>query len=165
MWPGLRITDLGREKTMKRTMCVRLCVMILAGGCTTAVSTSQGRPEARISGQSGEIAARWLLNLKTTQGWTLVNDSARRLVFEQAANDLGSALLYGSRYDSTPVKRAIYTIIESEMDTRVLLEVQIITNPGSAFERITRPTRYHQQWYDEMKDMELSLATGKDGGH
>lgn len=59
------------------------------------------------------------------------------LVFEKPIDNVFAAALLGSRYDRTPAARVTYTIIETESSTRIVASLAAITNPGSAFERVT----------------------------
>lgn len=45
--------------------------------------------------------------------------------------------LFGSKYDATPNPRVTYTLMQDQGATRVIADFVIVTNPGSAFERLT----------------------------
>ena len=86
-------------------------------------------------------------------GYDLKGASDYHLVFGKRVTDYGSRMLFGSRWDSTPELRVQYTLAE-RMDTgldrrlttirtgqtsgvHVTANVQLVTNPGTGFERVT----------------------------
>lgn len=53
----------------------------------------------------------------------------------------GAALLYGSKYDSFPEQRVTFLVLQEGSDIRVMAKSEIVTNPGSAFERVSDNTQ------------------------
>jgi len=49
----------------------------------------------------------------------------------------GAAILLGSKYDSTPAERIVFTFAPQGDSVRVVAASMFVTNPGSAFEQIT----------------------------
>ena len=70
------------------------------------------------------------------RGYDIKSDSDYQIVFEKKSNGLAAGILFGSRYDSTPAARITTTIVGSS-PTTVTGKASIVTNPGSAFERVT----------------------------
>ena len=57
------------------------------------------------------------------------------VVFDRPVTNVLAAALLGSRYDSTPNARISYSLARIQDRIRVVADLAIITNPGSAFER------------------------------
>jgi hypothetical protein len=108
-------------------------------GCATPVvhNTPSGRPEITVSGKVGKRASAEITNLMVNRGYNVKVSSDTLIVFEKPIESTMAAVLLGSRYDSTPAARITYNIIETEATTRVIASFAAVTNPGSAFERIT----------------------------
>lgn len=70
------------------------------------------------------------------RGYQIVKDSEFQLVMDRPANDsFGAQLVYGSQWNSIPNARVILTITGSK-PTNVNSQIQVVTNPGSGFERV-----------------------------
>jgi len=121
------------------TTSVVLSLLVFLAGCATPVThnTKSGRPEVTISGKVGDQIAARLTNRMLNARYNVKNASKTLLVFEKPIDNVLAAVLLGSRYDSTPAARITYTIVESDTSTRVVASLAAITNPGSAFERVT----------------------------
>jgi hypothetical protein len=59
------------------------------------------------------------------------------LQIEKPSDDLGAAILLGSKYDSVPAERIVFTFAPLGDSVRVVAASMFVTNPGSAFEQIT----------------------------
>lgn len=70
------------------------------------------------------------------RGYQIVKDSEFQLVLDRPANDsLGAQIVYGSQWNSVPNARVVFTITGNN-PTNVNSQIQVVTNPGSGFERI-----------------------------
>ncbi|MBC6436935.1 MAG: hypothetical protein GDA52_02075 [Rhodobacteraceae bacterium] len=78
-----------------------------------------------------------LVDRMINRGYNLTRDNQFTVAFDRPVENIFAAALLGSRYDSTPNARISYTIVENAGATRVVADMAIITNPGSAFERRT----------------------------
>ncbi|MHA1355493.1 MAG: hypothetical protein ACTSR1_10005 [Candidatus Heimdallarchaeota archaeon] len=107
--------------------------------CATPVkhNTPSGRPEITISGKVGKQVQAEIMNLMLNNGYNVKSSTDTLLVFERPIKNVMAAALLGSRYDSTPAARISFNIIEMGASTRVVASFAAVTNPGSAFERIT----------------------------
>lgn len=114
-------------------------LLSLAAGCAATVrhNTPSGRPEVTINGRVGEQAATAIMNQMVNSGYSTKSVTSTMLVFEKPVNNILASALLGSHYDSTPAARVTYTIMETESTTRIVTSLAMITNPGSAFERVT----------------------------
>ena len=71
-------------------------------------------------------------------GWRLVDDGRRLMVFEKEPSGVGGFMadvLFGSRYDSSTMMRASFSASGRGAITTLTLHYALVTNPGSAFER------------------------------
>lgn len=71
------------------------------------------------------------------RGFDLRKDTNYQLVFERPITDIFTAALFGSQYDHTSNARITDTLAASPESVRVIVDLAVITNPGSAFERRT----------------------------
>ncbi|MGE3898705.1 MAG: hypothetical protein AB7F39_12440 [Variibacter sp.] len=69
--------------------------------------------------------------------YNVTKDSDYLLQVEKPTENLAAAVLLGSRYDSTPNERIVFTFAPLGEQVRVIATHSIVTNPGSAFERLT----------------------------
>ncbi|MGJ4932178.1 hypothetical protein ACQR1I_35425 [Bradyrhizobium sp. HKCCYLS2038] len=108
-------------------------------GCQTAAqapATASGKPEVTIRAATAAIKAR-LLSLAMDRRFSVTKDTEYLLQIEKPSDNVGAALLLGSRYDATPAERIVFTFAPIGDSTRVVASSMFVTNPGSAFERIT----------------------------
>lgn len=144
-------------------MFIRNCAMaaVLAvglAGCQTAAqapATASGKPEVTIRASTAAIKAR-LLSLAMDKRFNVTKDTEYLLQIEKPSENLGAALLLGSRYDGVPAERIVFTFAPVGDTTRVVAAGMFVTNPGSAFERITPVNAGEgavrtQQTLDELK--------------
>lgn len=125
-------------------MFIRNCTMMAAlaialAGCQTAAqapNTASGKPEVTIRATTAAIKAR-LLSLALDKRFNVTKDTEYLLQIEKPSENFGAALLLGSKYDGIPAERIVFTFAPVGDSTRVVASSMFVTNPGSAFERIT----------------------------
>jgi apolipoprotein N-acyltransferase len=116
---------------------VALCVAL--AGCQTAAqapATASGKPEVTIKATTGAIKAR-LLSLAMDRRFNVTKDTEYLLQIEKPTENMGAAILLGSKYDSTPAERIVFTFAPMGDSVRVVAASMFVTNPGSAFEQLT----------------------------
>jgi len=116
---------------------VALCAVL--GGCQTDVQapiTASGKPEVTIKAPIAAIKAR-LLSLAMDRRFNVTKDTEYLLQIEKPTDNIGAAILLGSKYDSTPAERIVFTFAPLGDSVRVVAASMFVTNPGSAFEQIT----------------------------
>jgi membrane-associated protease RseP (regulator of RpoE activity) len=99
--------------------------------------TASGRPEVTIANTTPEKIKPVLVSEMANAGYRITKDTPYELAFDKPVQNLAMAVLLGSRYDAQPNARVTYTFAQIGNDTRVIGDVAVITNPGSAFERRT----------------------------
>ncbi|MDI3564944.1 hypothetical protein [Bradyrhizobium sp. Arg816] len=120
--------------------CTMAAVLAVAlAGCQTAAeapATASGKPEVTIRATTAAIKAR-LLSLAMDKRFNVTKDTEYLLQVEKPSENFGAALLLGSKYDGIPAERIVFTFAPIGDTTRVVAAGMFVTNPGSAFERIT----------------------------
>ena len=113
-------------------------VIILTGCATTPqLKTASGKPEVTIPNTTKKVIFDALTNAMIQQGYEIRNINDYSAVYGKRTNSILASMLLGSQYDSTPEARVAYTIVDTSEGVRVVATLQMITNPGSAFERVT----------------------------
>lgn len=126
-----------------RALLVLLLVLGLAA-CQTDeasnlpdIATPSGKPEGIIkNANAGDVKAT-LLNFMLSKGYTVTSDTGSTLQVDKPADSLAASLVYGSQMNSTPNARIVFTFVQVGSDTRVVADMMIVTNPGTAFEQRT----------------------------
>lgn len=159
---------------MPRSGLGPLLLMVSLCSCATVqqvgqLNTPSGRPEVEIPGVTKKQVETAILAREMERGWDLKTQTDAMLVFSKRTNDFGAMLLYGSRYDVTPEGRLKFTLVEVPTGVRVFLKVEIITNPGSAFERVTevvsqKDLEGDQVVLEEIRDKLLGTVKREDAG-
>jgi hypothetical protein len=131
---------------MKTAYCftrfIWLTVILLLAGCATAppLQTPSQRPEVTISGATKKEILDVLVTEMLASGAQIKQMNDYSVVFGKQDSSLGGALLYGSKYDSTPEMRITYNMVETGNAIRVFCNAAMVTNPGSGFERVNDVT-------------------------
>jgi hypothetical protein len=119
--------------------------LALFAGCAAPpppLATTSGRPEVTIAGASKKQVIDAIVAGALEKGSQVrsVNDYGVVLARRDDSN-LGAAILFGSRYDAVPESRMHLNVVEVPGGIRVFGRAEMVTNPGSAFERVTDITR------------------------
>jgi C-terminal processing protease CtpA/Prc len=118
---------------------VVLALASLCAACATVPppATASGKPEVTISNSSPDKVKPVLVNKMINTGYRITKDTPYELTFDKPTQNFAVAALMGSKYDGVPNERVSYTFADVGGSTRVVADVAIITNPGSAYERRT----------------------------
>jgi hypothetical protein len=122
-----------------RIAATAFVALLTLAGCQTAnqVSTASGRPEATYAAAPEKVRAV-MLNGLINKGFQVKTDTPYLLVVEQPSKNLMVNLLLGSQWNPTVNVRCSYTIVPIEKaSTRVVASCAAVTNPGTAYERLT----------------------------
>ena len=120
-----------------------VCTFVLSG-CATSnnrLTTPSGLPDVTILGATKKQVADKIVEGALTSGSQVksVNEYAV-VIGKRATNDLGAQIFFGSRYDGVPEYRMHFGLLDVAGGVRVIGRAEIITNPGSAFERVSDVT-------------------------
>lgn len=138
-----RILHNDKEKTeMKKASLLSAFVLLgLLAGCATTLSpinTASGKPEITICKTTKEELMDFVVE-RTLTGGGLVRkaDNYQVVVGAPIDDNLIASILLGSKYDTTPEGRLVWTFVKKGEDcVYISVNCQIVTNPGSAFERV-----------------------------
>lgn len=120
-----------------KKIIILLCIFLT--GCVSAVNhaTPSGKVEATYEARYEETVAGMITDYMINNGYSVKEASKRVIVFEKPIDDIVTAMLYGSEYNSTPNSRVSYSINTYNEKTRVVASFFVVTNPGSGFEKLT----------------------------
>lgn len=123
-----------------RRILVSLIAVILLSGCANLapLNTGSGRPEITLCGPGKTEIMEKFVAAATQDGFNIRNTSNFQIVMCKPVKNLFLAAMAGSRYDPTPEHRVTWTFADMGNNcTHIGAVLQIVTNPGSGFERIT----------------------------
>jgi hypothetical protein len=101
------------------------------------LATPTGRPEVSIVKTNIADVKGVVSNIALDWGYYVKNISDYSAVYEKREEGVGMSVLFGSKYDSTPVWRLTFNFVPLNGDVRIVANIHLVTNAGSAFERIT----------------------------
>jgi hypothetical protein len=112
-------------------------------GCATIpkLQISTGKPEVIITGVTKKQVIDALTNQMLALDFKIKTITDYSAVYARRMNSIRAAVLFGSRYDSFPETRISYAIVDAPGGIRIVATMEMITNPGSAFERATDLSR------------------------
>jgi len=125
---------------MKRTAFIFILLFVFfLIACVAPVvhNTNSGRPEITIAGKVGDQAIARIMDRMLSHSYSVKTATNNFLVFEKPIDNIWLKALMSSRYDSTPIIRTTFSIIEIAETTRIVIALMAVSNSGSAFERIT----------------------------
>jgi hypothetical protein len=139
---------------MRRFLAITLAAVL--AGCAAPpkpLGTPSGRPEVIISGATKKQVADAIVAGALAKGSQIKSVTEYAVVLTQRVQgNLGASLVYGSRYDSTPEVRVTLNMVDVTGGVRVYARGEMVTNPGSAFERVNDVTVHHAE------NLQTSLA-------
>lgn len=129
-------------KRALRLMCGLWLVYVSLTGCVTVppLQTPSQRPEVTIPGVTKKEVIDVLVSEMVASGAQVRQTNDYTAVFSKRDTSLGGALVYGSKYDSFPETRLTFNFVDTSGGIRVFCNAAMITNPGSAFERVNDVT-------------------------
>ncbi len=110
---------------------------MLAGCAAPAkLNTASGRPERTFNASADAVRATLVSHL-VNRGYQVTKESQSLVIAEKRAESVMAQVLLGTAYDANVNARASFTIIPQGSTTRVVGDLALVSNPGSAFERVT----------------------------
>lgn len=106
-------------------------------GCASAppLNTPSGRPEVFIAGARPQQVIDTVIARAAAKGSRIKAVTAYSVTMARTQENMMVALAYGSRYDRFPESRATITVVGTPTGTTAYAAMEMVTNPGSAFER------------------------------
>lgn len=120
-------------------MCFVLVAMVMVVGCVAPVqhNTASGKPEVTVSTSDVGAVKAALVSEMIDRGYNITTEGDFGMVFDRPVDNFLAGVLLGSSYDTTPNARIAYTLVPKSDGVRVVADIAVITNPGSAFEKRT----------------------------
>lgn len=84
----------------------------------------------------GDVKTAYVGTL-TNFGYSMIRDTNFQIVMERPVDNMMANVLMGSNYDPTVEARLTATFLEMGEQTRVMTDMGIVRNGGSAFEAVT----------------------------
>jgi hypothetical protein len=133
---------------------ILLAMVVALVGCAAPkqhLNTASGNPEVIIEGVNRKQVADRIVDRLTGKGLTIHQVTEYKIVAGQKAEDFGAKFFFGSRYDGIPEYRITYTLVDQPpAAVKVYGRAGIVTNPGSAFERVRDMTDGQKQNLQDM---------------
>ena len=79
-------------------------------------------------------------------GFNILSNNEYQIAFRKDETNFAAQLFLGSQFNSVPEDRAYFNIIQIGANVKITLDVKIVTNPNSGFEKYTQVT--NSQWQD-----------------
>jgi hypothetical protein len=123
---------------LRRFMSVTLALCIAGCAGPGARQSNSGPPEAVVLGATKKQVIDMLVRFKLERRMQVKDVSDYGFVaVGRLENNMTASMLFGSRYDSVPAIRFHYNVVDVEGGVKVFVRSEIVTNPGSAFERVS----------------------------
>jgi PBP1b-binding outer membrane lipoprotein LpoB len=121
---------------MKKLQIVSVLLLTMAVGCaTTQLQTPSGKPDIQINAPES-IVSKAILDRIVSKGGIVRSQSENIIVAEYKAT-VAANLLFGSRFNPDTIERYTFNLIDAEENrTRVVITVEIVSNPHSAYEKV-----------------------------
>lgn len=145
---------------------VILCLSLFLFGCETPEQVRAREnappPQINITGFSKKQIIDEIVSSMLAKGTRIVNVNDYGVTGAKKSDSIVDAVLFGSRYDSTPEARIHLNLVETKDGVRVFARAEIITNPGSAFERVRDMTyNARNELGNLLGDLSLKLNRAK----
>jgi hypothetical protein len=124
---------------MRFIMALCCAVLTLFGttACTTVQhATASGRPEVTVNAPADAVRVAFI-NGFIDRGYTIIEDTPYRLVMDRRSDNVMANVLLGSQWNPQIHARISLTVATLNSKTRVVADLNAVTNPGTAFERLT----------------------------
>lgn len=145
-----------------RVAITLVALTLLLVGCAAPpppLSTSSGRPEVFLAATTKKQVMDRIVSAGLGRGLQIKSSNDYGVVLAKKAEGVAAAFLYGSRYDSTPELRVHFNLVDMNGGVQVYARGEIVTNPGSGFERVNDLTQSSGQDLQSML-MDLQRAVG-----
>ncbi|HET6331210.1 MAG TPA: hypothetical protein VFF76_10530 [Holophagaceae bacterium] len=119
-----------------KKMLLLFVPILLACTKPTPLPTPSGKAEVIMQAPRGKVKEA-LVGRALDTGWNIKKADESAVVMGRRSDSVMLGMLAGSQYDAQPELRIRYDLVEVAAGTRVVSTAMIVTNPDSAFERIT----------------------------
>jgi hypothetical protein len=107
-------------------------------GCAAQVThdTPSGKVEEVFAAGPDKVKPV-LVGMMSNAGFNLVRDTNYQVAFDKPVQNVLVGAFLGSNYNAVPDMRVSFTLVPVSDNTRVIADISVVTNPGSAFEQLT----------------------------
>jgi hypothetical protein len=150
-----------RMKTL-RILAVAAMLLALLMGCAAPrqpLNTASGHPEILIANVSKKQVIDRIVASKLEKGVKIKSITDYAVIVAGKVDSFWARFAYGSRYDPTPEARITYTVVETGTGVKVFSRAEMVTNPGSGFERVSDATaQVASELQAELETLPAALA-------
>jgi len=141
---------------MTKKILIAIVMVISLAGCATVrpLNTTTGKPEVIITDASKKDISDAIINTMLSWDLQLQKRDEYILIFGKKNTNIASSVLLGSRYDAVPEWRFTYNMVDYADGVRIIVNIAAVTNPGSAFERLTDLSKGSQDAQNIQKFLE-----------
>ena len=123
----------------RRNFIVGLSALsVTACGGGVVHETRSGKAEVIFNTNQKDKVKAAIVPVFLDRGYLIHNESSYQMSFEKESDNAAAQILLGSRYDHRVFARVTLTFAPQGNKTRVVIDAEAVTNPGSAFERTTK---------------------------
>jgi S1-C subfamily serine protease len=117
---------------MKRLSRLIAAAILLSGGASAACAAD--RAEVTIPLASADRVKAALANEMLSRGWRLVKDAGLQISFEHSISGVVANMLFSTPAGGAPIERVSFAVVGSREVTRVVADISVVSNAGTAFE-------------------------------
>jgi hypothetical protein len=138
---------------MKVQRLVVLAGVLSLAGCATAppIQTASGKPDVVIRGADRACVRDGMLNGLLTNGFAVRTANDLQVVVQRPAPPSFAAAMLTTGY-GPPEQRVAITMVPTGSDLRVVIDASVVSNSGTAFERVQpyRASAQDQEVFEAM---------------
>lgn len=134
--------EMGKSFYLNLIICFSLSIFFVGCLVTPPLQTPSGRPEVTLYGITKKQFFDNVAGTAMVGGYEIREVNDYNMVLAKRNTSFGAAVLFGSRYNTTPEERITLTVIEVPRGIRIFATCTIVTNPGSAFEKVTTSSNF-----------------------
>jgi hypothetical protein len=110
-------------------------VALFLAGCATQTYVLPATVSIQTTASPSQIKSA-IIQVYTGNGWRLERETDHLITFTVENNSAAAQFLYSSQYDSHVINRETVTIMNAPDSVSLSANQELVTNYGSAFERI-----------------------------
>jgi len=149
---------------MKTTL---LALFFLLLGCTIIQppNTPSGKPEIVFpAGIQKQKIRDLLVQAFSNKGFEVKRADEYSILLGRRSNSLAGVIVFGSGYDGVPEMRVNISTVDTVEGVRAIFALSYVTNPGSAFEKVTDVSNWRdgQQLQQELWELKANLTRSRE---
>jgi hypothetical protein len=114
---------------------IAAAILVASAWAAPAAAQASARAEITLPNATSATVRSQLVNTMMSRGYAVVNESQSVVAFEKPADNMAAMFLFGTRANMVPVSRVSFSMAEIGGNTRVMADIAVIANAGTAFER------------------------------